>query len=307
MNKIKYIPILALAALLSSCGVFGGKAPKFENEGEEINKYADFYNRYNDTLLDSEIMDSDVLFTDRLIKASVYENQITTVKRGNKELSKTETTSSSKSEGQYDADNYVAKITGEQKQSMKGNNQEGNGSYTTSAKMEYYYQFEKEGGTKYLVFANAKTQEYSHYEQVSSVRKQDALFDNLIRSEVSNLFYQFASYVEGASSNSKDYLFYIKDDSLFTLATTKENTVDAENYKMITKTKLKVQLNTEDKKQSFKVSSEINVEYRYTRDYMNYRKDDVKTVTTINYKDYSVTNKNTSLSAIDVGDYLLVY
>ena len=165
---------------------------------------------------------------------------------------------------------------------------------------------EKEGGTKYLVFANTKTKEYSHYEQVSSVRKQDALFDNLIRSAVSNLFYQFANYVENASSNSKDYLFYIKDDSLFTLATTKENSVDAENYKMITKTKLKVQLNTEDKKQSFKVSSEINVEYRYTKDYMNYRKDDVRTVTTINYEDYSVTNKNANLSAIDVGDYLLV-
>ncbi len=303
---MKYIPIIALAALLSSCGVFGGKAPKFENEGEEINKYADFCNRYEDTLLDSEIMDSDVLFTDRLIKSSVYENQITTVKRGNKELSKTETTSSSKSEGQYDADNYVAKITGEQKQSMKGNNQEGNASYTTSSKIEYYYQFEKEGGTKYLIFANTKTKEYRHYEQVSSVRKQDALFDNLIRSAVSDLFYQFVTYVENASSNSKDYLFYIKDDSLFTLATTKENTVDAENYKMITKTKLKVQLNTEDKKQSFKVSSEINVEYRYTKDYTNYRKDDVRTVTTINYEEYSVTNKNTNLSAVDVGDYLLV-
>ncbi len=303
---MKYIPIIALAALLSSCGVFGGKAPKFENEGEEINKYTDFCNRYDDTLLDSEIMDSDVLFTDRLIKSSVYESQITTVKRGNKELSKTETTSSSKSEGQYDADNYVAKITGEQKQSMKGNDQEGNGSYTTSSKIEYYYQFEKEGGTKYLIFANTKTKEYSHYEQVSSVRKQDALFDNLIRSAVSDLFYQFANYVESAWSNSEDYLFYIKDDSLFTLATTKEDTDNAENYKMITKTKLKVQLNTEDKKQSFKVSSEINVEYRYTKDYMNYRKDDVRTVTTINYKDYSVTNKNTNLSAIDVGDYLLV-
>lgn len=306
MNKLKYIPILALAALLSSCGVFGGKAPKFENEGEEINKYADFCNRYDNTLLDSEVMDSDVLFTDRLIKSSVYENQITTVKRGNKELSKTETTSSSKSEGQYDADNYVAKITGEQKQSMKGNDQEGNGSYTTSSKTEYYYQFEKENYTKYLVFANTKTKEYRHYEQVSSVRKQDALFDNLIRSAVSNLFYQFVRYLQDAEINSKDYLFYIKDDSLFTLATTKENTVDAEDCKMITKTKLKVQLNTEDKKQSFKVSSEINVEYRYIKDYMNYRKDDVRTVTTINYEDYSVTNKNTNLSAVDVGDYLLV-
>ena len=300
---MKYIPIIALAALLSSCGVFGGKAPKFENEGEEINKYTDFCNRYEDTLLDSEVMDSDVLFTDRLIKSSVYENQITTVKRGNKELSKTETTSSSKSEGQYDADNYVAKITGEQKQSMKGNDQEGNASYTTSSKIENYYQFEKEGGTKYLVFANTKTKEYRHYEQVSSVRKQDALFDNLIRSAVSNLFYQFVRYLQDAEINSKDYLFYIKDDSLFTLATTKENTVDAENYKMITKTKLKVQLNTEDKKQSFKVSSEINVEYRYTTDYTNYRKDDVRTVTTINYEDYSVTNKNTNLSAVDVSDY----
>ena len=39
MKKLRYIPMLALVSLLSSCNLFGGnkmKAPTFAKEGDEV-------------------------------------------------------------------------------------------------------------------------------------------------------------------------------------------------------------------------------------------------------------------------------
>lgn len=306
MNKIKYIPVFALTALLSSCGVFGGKAPKFADSGEEV-KYEYFINELRESVFDSEVMEKEVKLTDRVYKLSEYERQTQIVKRGKKEISKNEMVTSKKSEAQYDVDNFVAKVTGEQKVTMKANNPEGNGNYTISTKTENYYQMEKESGTKYLMYANTKTQEYRHYEQVSSVRKADVVFDDLVRRVLQNMVSQFNNYVPMSGNYADDYLFYIKDDSLFTLEITKESDDDyTDEYDIVKKTKLKVQLDITDKKQSLKVSNELTNEYTYVRDYLNYRENDVITETSIAYYDYSMVGKNVNLSAIDISDYLLV-
>ena len=65
MSKIKFIPVLALTALLAGCSLFDGKAPKFADAGEEVD-YSYFYNKCSEAINDSEISDSDVKLTDRV-------------------------------------------------------------------------------------------------------------------------------------------------------------------------------------------------------------------------------------------------
>lgn len=304
MNKIKFIPVLALTALLAGCSLFDGKAPKFADAGEEV-EYSYFYDQCMAEIRDSEISDQDVKLTDRVVKYSSYYMQKNVLKRDNKEISKTENTTSRKSESQYDVDNAVGKITTENKMSYKGNGPEGSGSYSTTEKRENYYQFEKESGIKYLIYANAKTKEYNRQEQVTSSRKQDDIFDDLIRAELVSMVSDFYNYVPSSFGNAKDCLFYIKDNSLFTISKTKEETIKNSDYNLVAKTKLKVQINTTDKKQSLKISSEVQNEYVYLKNGSSVREKDVVTENIVNYVEYTFTGKTVNLSAIDASDYYL--
>ena len=304
MNKIKFIPVLALTALLAGCSLFDGKAPKFADAGEEV-EYSYFYDQCMAEIRDSEISDQDVKLTDRVVKYSSYYMQKNVLKRDNKEISKTENTTSRKSESQYDVDNAVGKITAENKLSYKGNGPEGSGSYSTTEKRENYYQFEKESGIKYLIYANAKTKEYNRQEQVTSSRKQDDIFDDLIRAELVSMVSDFYNYVPSSFGNAKDCLFYIKDNSLFTISKTKEETIKNSDYNLVAKTKLKVQINTTDKKQSLKISSEVQNEYVYLKNGSSVREKDVVTENIVNYVEYTFTGKTVNLSAIDASDYYL--
>ena len=304
MNKIKFIPVLALTALLAGCSLFDGKAPKFADAGEEV-EYSYFYDQCMAEIRDSEISDQDVKLTDRVVKYSSYYMQKNVLKRDNKEISKTENTTSRKSESQYDVDNAVGKITAENKMSYKGNGPEGSGSYSTTEKRENYYQFEKESGIKYLIYANAKTKEYNRQEQVTSSRKQDDIFDGLIRAELVSMVSDFYNYVPSSFGNAKDCLFYIKDNSLFTISKTKEETIKNSDYNLVAKTKLKVQINTTDKKQSLKISSEVQNEYVYLKNGSSVREKDVVTENIVNYVEYIFTGKTVNLSAIDASDYYL--
>ena len=304
MNKIRFIPVLALTALLAGCSLFDGKAPKFADAGEEV-EYSYFYNQSTAAIDDSEIGDYEVKLTDRVVKYSSYLMQKTVVKRDNKEVSKSESTHSKKSESQYDVDNAVGKITSEDKMTYKGNGPEGTGSYTTNEKLERYYQFEKDSGIKYLIYANPKVKEYYHQEQVSSSRKQDEIFDGLIRGELVNMVNDFYPYLPRSTSDAKDYLFYIKDDSLFTLSKTKEETIKTSGYKLLSKTKIKVQLDTTDKKQSLKISREVQNEYLYLENTSSFRANDNATENIVDYTEYTFTGKTVNLSAIDINGYYL--
>lgn len=305
MNKFKYIPVLALAALLTSCNLFGGKAPKFAEEGEQV-EYSYFYDRCQQVAFDSELNDTNVKLTDRILKISNYESSNNVTKRDRKEIDKTESTHNSKSESQYDADNLVAKYTGEDNMSMKSSGPSGNGSFTLKNNSENYFQFEKENGSYYLVIANTKSQEYALYREASSSSSRQAtIFDELVRYNILEIFESFRSYVPESSSDARDYLFYIKDDSIFTMSLTKDETENNEYYEITTKTKLKVQIDITDKKQALRVSSESKIEYIYHINYDGHKAGDVVTENHINYCDYAVTSKNVNLSAVDVSNYYL--
>lgn len=306
MKKLRLIPMISLAALLSGCSLFGGKAkaPSFSKEGEEVS-YTEFMEKYQKSLDNSELADYDSKLGDRSLKASASYSESTVLKRGKKEVRKEERSYTIKGESQYDYDNLVAKATSETKSTQKATTQEGNGSTTETYKTEMYYQFTKIDGTKYLVSANAKTNVYSQYRPVMSGTDEDDVFDSYVRSNLSSSSYMFANYIPSSKEEAKDYLFYVNDD-LFTIVYNDEDEDNSiKEYTDQTKTKIKVQIDLTDKKQAVRIVDEKKRERTYNKDYNGYLEDDVETYEEVTYADYSVSAKDVKVNEVNLDDYSL--
>ena len=301
---MRFIPMLALTALLSGCNLFGGgmKAPTFAKEGEEVSKYSTFIQQFQDAYKDSELYDTESKLGDRVLKANSSQSSTEVLKRGKKEVRKTESTTTMKGESQFDTSNLVGKTTSESKGTEKRSDEEGTYSSTSTSKQEQYYQFQN----KNLVLANAKTKEYRI--QASSVSNKDNYFDDLIRNSVASSSYIFQAYLPGTESLAKDYLFYNNNDTIFTYSLNKEDedTKSSSYYNVVTKTKLKVQIDLTNKKQAVRMSYEYKEEYTYKKDSGSYVDGDVLTQESKIYLDYTATAKDVNVKEVNLDDYELI-
>lgn len=307
MKKACFIPILALTALLAACDLFGGKmkAPSFDKEGGEVT-YSEFTSALQEAVENSEVADTNSLLGDRYEKASVSQAEINTVKKDKKEISKSDRQMTSKSEAQYDADNLVAKVTGEAKTTYKYSDDESSNSETSTRNTENYLQFEKINGLKTLVTANAKSKVYYSTASVNSNQTEEKVFDNTTRSDMSSIFSVFSYSVPSSQSDAKEYLFYINNDVLFTLSQntdTEDN--DNPNFTLTTKVKLKAQIDFTSKKEAFRYSYEYKTEYTYKRNYEGHLEGEVVTNERKAYAEYVFTGKSVTVKPVDLDDYTL--
>ena len=305
MKTIRCIPVMALAALLSSCSLFGGmKAPTFSKEGEEVT-YEEFEEALDEALEYCEFHDEESNLGDRVIKASISQMTTDIWKRGKKEISKTEMQATDTGESQFDYSNYVAKSTDEIKDSEKNTNQEGESTRTNNINYENYYQFGTINSSYYLILVNAKTKEYYGLSQTSSNAK-DFMFGNLIRSTFSYAYYSFSKYMPSSPLTAKDYLFFNNNDTVFTYSENKEDEdKNSSFFNRSTKTKIKAQVDLTNKKQAIRLSYEYKEETEYKRDYEGYKDGDIVTSEEKYYVDYSFTAKEVTVNAVDLGNYTL--
>lgn len=306
MKKLRLIPLLSLAALLSACSLFGGKAkePKFSKEGDEVT-YEKFQEQYSKAYMDSELYDTDSKLGDRSLKGTASYSSTDLHKRGKKEINKEEDSYTVKGEAQFDYDNLVAKSTAEIKRTSKESSPEGTGSSTQTMKSEEYYQFTKIDGTKYLVEANAKTQVYSPYRSVSSSSDEKDVFDLFVRSNFSSYSYMFGNYIPNSKEEAKDYLFYNNDDVLFTIVYNEDDEEDVSYGTVKTKSKIKVQIDLTDGKQAIRVSAVNKTETSYSKDYNSYLDGDVVSEENVTYVDYSISSKDVNVKEVNLDDYTL--
>ena len=299
---MRYIPVIALAALLSSCSLFGGmKAPSFAKEGDEV-EYEEFAEAYMKAGEDSELADTESKLGDRVLKYTSSSSEVETWKRGKKELSKSEEQTTGKGEAQFDYGNLVAKITGESKYTEKSSDEEQTYSSTRTSKQEQYYQIGKYDGAKYLLLVNAKTKEYRGNMAVGTQDEED-VFDYSVRSSISSIAYFFRAYMPSSSSEREDYLFYVKDDVLFTYSYDNEDDYDSSEYKCTTKLKVKAQIDLTDKKQAVRLSYERKDEMTYTKDTGSYKDGDVVVIEEKTYAEYTVNAKDVNVKEVDLSDY----
>lgn len=305
MKKLRYIPLLALTAVLASCGL-NVKAPSFAEEGEEVS-----FVKFKEGLIKaeslSEITDIDYNLGDKVMKFSTSDTTIRTWKRGNKELAKQESQYVGKGESQYDVDNYVAKFVSEAKNTITITSQEGSSNQTSNQSYERYYQIESVKGSNCFVQVNAKTKNYFVTDKITSLNKRGDIFDNIVRGDMASIITQFEGQIPYDQKSSKGYLFYNSDDIIFTIILNGETEdTSTSTYKLRTQSKIKAQLDLTDKKEAFRLSYEVTHEYTYKTDYDNYASGDVVTEKTTEYMDTTISEKNVDLNNVDLGDYILL-
>ena len=140
MKKLKFIPVLAVAALLSACGSNGVsvKAPKFAKMGEEVS-FEKFDEEINKRFDELDFLKEDLLNSKTLVGkgSSLISEKMT---RGKKII--TESTMKDSDEAKYELDmkNYIAKMSGESKEEIINKSNSTNSKGTSNNKGVYYVQ-----------------------------------------------------------------------------------------------------------------------------------------------------------------------
>ena len=305
MNKMRFIPLLALTALLSGCNLFGGaKAPNFVDSGDEVT-FVQFKEKYLQAARDNELNDFESKLTDRVFKRSFSSTIVETIKRDKKEISNVTNQMIASGESQFDVNNLTGKAVAEVKSTTKIQDAEEDGSATSTTKYESYAQFEKVSNALYLVNANAKTKEYTTYERVSGTLTKEVIFDNYMRDDLLSIMTPFNDYMPANLKDGSDNLFYNYDDIMFTYSKAKESEDNSyAGYNEYNKFILKAQLDLTDRKQALRLSYENKIERTYKRNEDGHHKGDVLTREEKIYYDYTITAKDITVKPVDFSQYV---
>ena len=109
MNKLKFIPVLAVVALLSACGTKSEavKAPKFDKEGAEV-QYTEFMTDLTENAQALDIM-GDKKAASFEMKSEAVELQSNVLKRDGKNFNSESRFEQETNSGQYDSKSLVGK------------------------------------------------------------------------------------------------------------------------------------------------------------------------------------------------------
>ena len=205
MKKLRFIPVLAVAALLSACGTSNGSVskPKFAKAGEEVRaeKFAqDFKSVLNDLDLSKE-----QLLKSKELKVSKKESVNGKHLRNKKAVETLSGTRAEKDSAKYDATNFVAVV--DQEGSQKANSQHLNASEVIDADFTDTTQLQKivYNDVDYLATINETYKSIELVRNLSSVELSVAI-DSYVKSYVAEeLELQSAYYMIDMLENV-DYL-----------------------------------------------------------------------------------------------------
>ena len=308
---MRILPLLAALSLLTACNKGPVvKAPTFTKEGDQVT-YAEFQTKLEAAYKASELYDDGMgelpALGDRVEKGSYSSSHIETVKRNKKEVRKEERAGSTSGEQLFDYDNLASKVASNSKETTSTKTEEVSSSSTSTGKSETYYQFGKIDNEDYLLSVNPKTKSYRQYTSVSSDSTPAKTFDRFVRNSISNIQSLFTYYCP-SESDAKDYVFANREN-LFTLSTSTEKSDSllqgADKYADYkTSTKIKVQLDISDGKQSLKLSYEVKTETTYTQAYpsysQNFLKDDIYIEEIKEYYDISFASKKADVKTVEI-------
>ena len=273
MKNVKIIPILALMALLSSCGTnVEVKSPAFESNGDEVT-YSVFGEKHTALIAGDNIYVKDSeRHGDRLSTVKQSSSSLITETRGGKEISRQEEKAAVSVTLESDYDASVAKVVSTEKELVTAKTAEGDASIVANAKREEYYQKQQVEGVETFVKVNATLKEY---ETVGSLLNPTT-FDSVVNKDFANAYSNyFVSYYPEESDLTADYKFYNYQDSRLTYSYKTVETETYESYTYKETTIVKAQLEGQKDKVSLKFSYENTEERTYTAATSSYAKGDV--------------------------------
>ena len=312
MKKIKLVPVLAIVALLSACGVNKGismKAPKFAKQGEEVS-YTEFKAKLDEAFEASEIVKEDAKFGDRVITTKEASLQKTVVKNGKKELGREERKSAYEDKFQYDFDNFVGNATC----SFKGYtlSKDAHGEKTSEDNENTSAQFQFGEGTHSNRFYCYDLDNKFYYLEAALAdgETKDHLFGIFLKEGIYDALNEGLNAIPSNEEQAAEFKFYVNGKT-FTFIDSYDESGDMKDdgnnvigtYK--DKGELKIQIDFTDGAQKLKIAMEVSENSNYTAAYQSYGEGDEVTSEIKMYVDNNVQSKKVSLKAIDTSDFIV--
>ncbi len=311
MKKIKFVPVLAIAALLSACGVNKGisvKAPKFAKEGAEVT-YTEFMNKLDEAFDASEITQEDAKLSDRLITTKQSQSQKEVVKNGKKQVSKQEQVITYGNKYQFDYDNCIGNSEYVFKASSASEDAHGDKTTEDSEKKTSQFQFgEGEHENQFYEYEL----ENKYYRQVATLAEDETkehLFGILIKETIYDSISAAFGILPSSEAEAESYKFYV-NGKVFTYTDGYDESGDMKDDDdnvfgtYTAKGDLKVQLDFTDGAQKLKMAMEVTETGKYTAAYDGYGEGDESKMEVKMYVDNSVQSKKVSLKAIDASEFV---
>lgn len=229
MKKLKFIPVLAVAALLSACGSNGVsvKAPKFAKMGEEVS-FEKFDEEINKRFDELDFLKEDLLNSKTLVGkgSSLVSEKMT---RGKKTI--TESTMKDSDEAKYELDmkNYIAKMSGESKEEVINKSNSTNSKSTANDKGVYYVQEAEYEGQKYLANVDSANKLVELMMPLSETVKAETYLDQIGKQSITqsvqlpSLKYLLSIMATWTEEEFEGYKFY-QNGNTFTYTYSYEET-----------------------------------------------------------------------------------
>ena len=315
MKKIKFLPLLLVAPLLTGCGN-NVKAPKFDKAGEEVaaDKFA--------ADLDEKYTAASFAKEDKLgslvLKSKVADQQITKDVRADKlviedfnEYYEQNTTL------KYDAANSLASADISINGKSTEKTQYGKTTGKAAQKDTMFIQKYSKDGSDYAVRGSKKAKELQNPTPLTEVMPMDVYCDTMVKmslaSQGADVSDAIAAYMGASEEERKNYKFY-ENGNIFTVEYAKtieaqehKNAEDKVDYVTSGSQNYKVQIDLTDGKWKSKLYREVISKTEYKLIVDEHLEGEVIEDKRLSSQDVTAELKDVKLKAVDVSGYKEVF
>lgn len=315
MKKIKFIPILAVAALLSGCnsGGISVKAPKFAKEGEKVTD-TKFMEDFSKAVKGLDIEQSPLEKLDsRVLSYSACASVDTSVKRGKKEIFKQSNKESVKSSYEFDSENLRVHFKEEDRfaTSKKSVTQP---EYKQEAKgvTERYYQKYEKDGKSYVVTVSPKEKTVTKYYELNEITTLLSVCNSYLAGAEEDaisfdVLYDLYTDWEDQSEATKSRYEFFENGTVYTWTYKYEVESNADKYNTKIVYAEKWQLDVNENNVNFRRSVESTHTYDYVKNYstsnLTYQEGDQEVRVNKQYTDVSAKLKKVSVKEAKTAGY----
>ena len=316
MKSFKFIPVLAVAALLSACGTskatVSAKAPKFAKEGKEV-EVAKFSEDAVAAISKIEYLDDEAKIGSKEVKVKNSAVQSSTITRNKKEAAKQEIKKSEEVVAQFDMKNNVCKAINKSAQSTLFKVSYGyNEQYNEETETMYMQEAQYEGET-WIVRAAVEAKQTTLMAKTESMPMETVL-QLSVRDCVDTYFElsdmsSFIQVMPSMPSESLEHYKFYENGSVYTITYTDEQSTEMMSEdnvivaKMTNKAVNKIQFEIKEGSIALRSMMESTTTTTYLEDTSSYLKGDVLESKTNQYAEVSAKDYKKNVKALNLEGY----
>lgn len=314
MKKIRLLPLIISAAMLTSCGIRGTE-PSFKRYKNKV-EFNEFVASYDEQLANNEHSGNDLL-SSRVAYSSDYQKISASLRRGRKDILSSVYTRKIEGNYKYDTSKLVSEATVTEESETEKSDTNGKIENQTKSKESFGYQIDESEGVRYLMCLDYNNKIVSGFTPVTD-ETQGYAFKNVMVSFWNQMIYEFAIIHSNITNYCDDAKYYV-DNNLLTVVgqISRTNVLESENslYHYDATALAKAQFFFKDGAERLAISvKQVTIRY-YDEDTLiqdvagtgviSVKKGDRYTSEQVSYQEFKITSQDVKLNKKNIDEYKL--